>query len=89
MTKGISIPDVIKKIDSILLISMGENLDFPLNLLAFKRLMMIYPEQYGPVITSERNVKEKYRLLQEFGIVNMTGRINVDRFNEILKGGTL
>ena len=89
MTKGISIPDVIKKIDSILLISMGENLDYPLNLLAFKRLMMIYPEQYGPVITSERNVKEKYRLLQEFGIVNMTGRINVDRFKEILKGGTL
>ena len=89
MTKGISIPDVIKKIDNILLISTGDNLDFPLNLLAFKRLMMIYPEQYGPVITSERSVKEKYRLLQEFGIVNMTGRINVDRFNEILKGGTL
>lgn len=89
MTKGISIPDVIKKIDNILLISAGDNLDYPLNLLAFKRLMMIYPEQYGPVITSERNVKEKYRLLQEFGIVNMTGRINVDRFNEILKGGTL
>lgn len=88
MTKGISIPDVIKKIDNILLISLGENLDYPLNLLAFKRLMMIYPEQYGPVITSERNVKEKYRLLQEFGIVNMTGRINVDRFKEILKGGT-
>lgn len=88
MTKGISIPDVIKKIDNILLISLGENLDYPLNLLAFKRLMMIYSEQYGPVITSERNVKEKYRLLQEFGIVNMTGRINVDRFNEILKGGT-
>lgn len=89
MTKGISIPDAIKKIDNILLISAGDNLDFPLNLLAFKRFMMIYPEQYGPVITSERNVKEKYRLLQEFGIVNMTGRINVDRFNEILKGGTL
>lgn len=89
MTKGISIPDVIKKIDNILLISAGDNLDYPLNLLAFKRLMMIYPEQYGPVITSERNVKEKYRLLQEFGIINMTGRINVDRFNEILKGGTL
>ena len=89
MTKGISISEVIKKIDNILLISAGDNLDFPLNLPAFKRLMMIYPAQYGPVITSERNVKEKYRLLQEFGIVNMTGRINVDRFNEVLKGGTL
>lgn len=89
MTKGIGIPDVIKKIDNILLISAGDNHDYPLNLPAFKRFMMIYSEQYGPVITSERNVKEKYRLLQEFGIVNMTGRINVDRFNEILKGGTL
>lgn len=84
MTKGISVRDAVKKIDDILLISIGDNTEFPLNLRAFKRIMMVEPD--GPIITSERTCRERYRTFQELGIVNDTGRINIELFMKILKG---
>jgi hypothetical protein len=84
MTKGISVRDAVNKIDNVLLISVGENTDYPLSLKAFKKIMMVEPE--APIITSERTCRERYRTFQELGIVNDTGRINVELFTKILKG---
>lgn len=84
MTKGISVRDAVRKIDNVLLISLGDNAEYPLNLKAFKKIMMVEPE--APIITSERTCRERYRTFQELGIVNDTGRINIDLFTKILKG---
>lgn len=85
MTKGISIRDAVVKIDKVLGITEGQNTNVPLNIKMFKRIMMVEPETVGPVITSERNCREKYKTFCELGIVNDTGRINVDLFTKILK----
>ena len=85
MTKGISIRDAVVKIDKVLRITEGDNQNVPLSMKMFKRIMMVEPESIGPVITSERNCREKYRSFCELGIVNDTGRINVDLFTQIVK----
>ena len=85
MTKGISIRDAVVKIDKVLRITEGDNQNVPLSMKMFKRIMMVEPESVGPVITSERNCREKYRSFCELGIVNDTGRINVDLFTQIVK----
>ena len=85
MTKGISIRDAVVKIDKVLRITEGDNQNVPLSIKMFKRIMMVEPESVGPVITSERNCREKYRSFCELGIVNDTGRINVDLFTQIVK----
>lgn len=87
MTKGISIRDAVVKIDKVLRITEGDNQNVPLSMKMFKRIMMVEPESVGPVITSERNCREKYRSFCELGIVNDTGRINVDLFTQIVKKG--
>lgn len=84
MTKGISVRDAVRKIDNVLLISLGDNTEYPLNLKAFKKIMMVEPE--APIITSERTCRERYRTFQELGIVNDTGRINIELYMKILKG---
>ncbi len=85
MTKGISIRDAVVKIDKVLGITAGNNTNVSLNMRMFKRIMMVEPDSVGPVITSERNCREKYRSFCELGIVNDTGRINVDLFTKIVK----
>ena len=85
MTKGISIRDAVVKIDKVLRITEGDNQNVPLSMKMFKRIMMVEPESVGPVITSERNCREKYRSFCELGIVTDTGRINVDMFTQIVK----
>ena len=85
MTKGISIRDAVVKIDKVLRITEGDNQNVPLSMKMFKRIMMVEPESVGPVITSERNCREKYRSFCELGIVNDTGRINIDLFTQIVK----
>lgn len=85
MTKGISIRDAVVKIDKVLRITEGDNQNVLLSMKMFKRIMMVEPESVGPVITSERNCREKYRSFCELGIVNDTGRINVDLFTQIVK----
>lgn len=85
MTKGISIRDAVLKIDKVLGITEGDNQNIPLNMKMFKRIMMIEPDSVGPVIISERNCREKYRSFCELGIVNDTGRINIDLFTKIVK----
>lgn len=87
MTKGISIRDAVVKIDKVLGITDGENTNVSLSMKLFKRIMMVEPETIGPVITSERNCREKYRSFCELGIVNETGRINLDLFTQIVKQG--
>lgn len=86
MVKGISIKEVLQKLDNYLSFSIGDYSDYNLSLREFKRIMMVVPENYGPVITSERSAKEKYKLLQEFAIINQTGRINKDLFEQIRTG---
>lgn len=81
MTKAITITDVVRKINNVLKVS--DNNISMLPWTAFKKIMMLYPED-GPVISNERNVKEKYRTLQEFGVLNDSGRINADAWHEIL-----
>lgn len=77
--------DTVIKIDKVLGITEGYNTDVPLNIKMFKRIIMMEPETVGPVIASERNCREKYKTFCELGIVNDTGRINVDLFTKILK----
>lgn len=87
MTRGISIRDAVVKIDKVLGITDGDNTNVPLTMKMFKRIMMVEPESIGPVIVSERNCREKYKTFCELGIVNETGRINVDLFTQIVKKG--
>lgn len=67
-----------KKIDSVLRISENKQ-SVVLTPVTFKKIMMLYPED-GPVISCERTIKERYRCLKEFGILNQTGRVDVDQW---------
>lgn len=77
MTKAITLIDCLKKVQTVLNLSNASSM--VLTLPTFKRVMMLYPEE-GPVIASERAVKEKYRTMKEVGIINNDGRLDMDLF---------
>ena len=71
--------DILKKVDKVYNIQERPTESLMIPLITFKKIMMLYPED-GPVISCERTIKEKYRCLKEFGILNQSGRINYDEF---------
>ena len=77
MTKAITLIDCLKKVQIVL--NLTPTSTMILTLPTFKRIMMLYPEE-GPVIASERSIREKYRTLKEVGILNNDGRMNMDLF---------
>lgn len=79
MTKSISLTEILKKMDKVYNISKRDTESLIIPLVTFKKIMMLYPED-GPVISCERTIKEKYRCMKEFGILNQSGRINFDEF---------
>lgn len=84
MTKSVSVFEILKKIDLVYNISDCPEISLPLTLPTFKKILMLYPE-YGPVISSERTIKEKYKSFKEIGILNPNGRVNYDEFCRWLK----
>ena len=79
MTKSISLTEILKKMDKVYNISKRDTESLMITLVTFKKIMMLYPDE-GPVISCERIIKEKYRNLKEFGILNQSGRVNTDEF---------
>lgn len=79
MTKSVSLIEILKKIDKVWNISSRNTESLMITLVTFKKIMMLYPDE-GPVISCERTIKEKYRNLKEFGILNQSGRVNTDEF---------
>lgn len=77
MTKAITLIDCLKKVDAVLGVSTASSM--VLTLPTFKGIMMLYPED-GPVIASERAVREKYKTMKDIGILNGDGRVNIDLF---------
>lgn len=55
----------------------------PLPYNVFKTIMM-GDEDYQPVMTYERTVKEKYRLLQELGYISKTGMLDTERAKDCI-----
>lgn len=51
----------------------------------FKAIMMLC-EDVEPVITYERTIKEKYKLLQEFKFISKTELLDIKMMNRYLKG---
>ena len=85
MTKGVTIHEIVKKLDNVLEVTANKYEGYPLTKVSFKKIMMLYPED-GPVMTSERSINQKYLDLKEFGILSSTGRIDLDQFTAIVKG---
>lgn len=79
MTRSISLIEILRKIDRVYEISNKPETRLILSLPTFKKILMLYPEE-GPVISCERNIKEKYKALKEFGILNPNGSVNYDEF---------
>lgn len=81
--RRVTLKDILGKLDnSFCLLSNNKQMEYlPYKL--FRRAFMVLPE--WPTFTSERTVKEKYRLLQDLGILNDSGRINYEEFEEVLE----
>lgn len=79
MTKSVTVIEILKKIDKVYEISERPEGRLVLMLPTFKKILMLYPEA-GPVISCERTIKEKYKTLKEFGILNQNGSVNYDEF---------
>lgn len=75
--------DLLKKLDISLGLSANNKQMEYLPYKLFRKVLMVYPE--WPTFTAERTVKEKYKLLQELGILNDTGRINYEEVEEVLR----
>lgn len=80
--KRVTLKDILGKLDSNLcLLANNKQMEYlPYKL--FRRVLMVFPE--WPTFTSERTVKEKYRLLKDLDIINDSGRINYEEFEEVL-----
>ena len=85
MTKGVTIHEIVKKLDNVLGLTDNRYEGYPLTKVSFKKIMMLYPED-GPVMTSERSINQKYLDLKEFGIISSAGRVDLDQFTAIVKG---
>lgn len=57
--------------------------DVPLSYSNFKKIMML-EEEMVPVMTYERTVKEKYKLLKEFGFISKTEMLISQRVLEVV-----
>lgn len=80
--KRVTLQDLLKKLDVSLGLSANSKQMEYLPYKLFRKVLMVYPE--WPTFTSERTVKEKYKLLQELGILNDSGRINYEEVEEVL-----
>ena len=85
MTRSVTIQDCIKKVDRHFELSLsGNDFGFVLTFITFKKVMMLYPDE-GPIISAERTLRERYRTLKEFGLLNESGRINPITWCELVK----
>lgn len=84
MTKSVSLIEILKKIDNVYEITNHPEFSMVFPYTTFKKILMLYPTS-GPVISCERTIKEKYKCLKEFGILNQDGRINYDEFSRWLE----
>lgn len=82
MTRGVTIQEILHKINGMYNLDQCDA-NLVLSLTTFKRIMMLYPDA-GPVMCSDRIVKEKYRDLKDFGILDESGRIQLEAFREAL-----
>lgn len=48
------------------------------------KIIMMGNEDFTPVMTYERTVKEKYALLQALGYISKSGMLNVERAKECI-----
>lgn len=58
--------------------------DIPLSYSNFKRIMML-EEDMAPLMTYERTVKEKYKLLKEFGFISKTEMLISQKVLEVVR----
>lgn len=79
MTRAITLIDCLKKIDKVYNISNRPEDRVMLPLITFRKIMQLYPED-GPIISNERNLREKYKAMRDFGIINQVGVIYRDEF---------
>lgn len=71
--------EILKKVDKVYEVSSHPSMSLVFPYTTFKKILMLYPAD-GPVISCERTIKEKYKCLKDFGILNQDGRLNYEEF---------